>query len=90
MMDVKYAGDMYKVGDQSIMLGRLGERTTTTLADGKTETSETGLIDVISSTAHTKRLPWSTGPKTTTTPERKAAAGVSRAGSKSRESNRLG
>ena len=41
MMDVKYAGDMYKVGEQSIMTDALKKVITTTMADGKTTRTQT-------------------------------------------------
>ena len=46
MMDVKYAGDMYKVGDQSIMPGSLKKVIDTTMADGKVKTQTVGSRDI--------------------------------------------
>ena len=42
MMDVKYAGDMYKVGDQSITPDALKQEIETTMEDGKVKTQTVG------------------------------------------------
>ena len=46
MMDVKYAGDMYKVGDHSITPGSLKKVVDTTMADGKVKTQTVGSRDI--------------------------------------------
>ena len=46
MMDVKYAGDMYEVGDQSITPGSLKRVIDTTMADGKVKTQTVGSRDI--------------------------------------------
>ena len=46
MMDVKYSGDMYKVGDQSITPDALKQVITITMADGKVRTQTVGSRDI--------------------------------------------